>query len=73
MNNSSRYIFVVNYERIDRKGNKVNHETVIQRGSINNQWFLSADYVIDTKNKTVLKNRKNILSSEQILAAYNNI
>lgn len=66
---SNRYIFVVNYEQ--KRGNGMaNFEFVTRKGSVNNEWFLAADYVIDTKLDKVLKNRKNILSNEQILSAY---
>lgn len=66
---TNRYIFVVNYEQTRGK-NKTNFEFVTRKGSINNEWFLAADYVIDTKTEKVLKNRKNILSNDQILSAY---
>lgn len=69
----SRYIFVVNYAQKKRNGDIVNQESVVERGSINNQWFLMADYVIDTKMKTVLKNRKQILTNEQLIKAYSSL
>ena len=66
---TNRYIFVVNYEQ--KRGNGMtNFEFVTRKGSVNNEWFLAADYVIDTKLDKVLKNRKNILTNEQILSAY---
>lgn len=69
----SRYIFVVNYTQKKRNGDIVNQESVVERGSINNQWFLMADYVIDTKMKTVLKNRKQVLTNEQLIKAYSSL
>lgn len=69
----SRYIFVVNYAQKKRNGDIVNQESVVERGSINNQWFLMADYVIDTKMKTVLKNRKQVLTNEQLIKAYSSL
>ena len=72
MNNKGRYIFVINYKQ--KKGNDwTEFEHATRKGSINNQWFLMADYVVDTKEGKVLKNRKNILSNEQILTAYNSL
>lgn len=69
----SRYIFVVNYMQKKRNGDNVSQESVVERGSINNQWFLMADYVIDTKMKTVLKNRKQVLTNEQLIKTYNSL
>lgn len=69
----SRYVFVINYTQKKRNGDIVNQESVVERGSINNKWFLMADYVIDTKLKTVLKNRKQVLTDEQLIKAYNSL
>lgn len=69
----SRYVFVINYEQRKKSGDIVNQESVVERGSINNKWFLMADYVIDTKFKTILKNRKQILTNDQLIKAYTSL
>lgn len=70
MNKSNRYIFVVNFEQVDARGNKVKNEVTIKRGSINNQWFLMADYVIDSVKKVVLKNRYGLIDNKNVLLSY---
>ena len=67
---SNRYNFIINYEKKDRNKNVVKNEITVQRGSINNHWFLEADYVIDNLKKIVLKNRYHILSDENVIKAY---
>lgn len=70
MNKSNRYIFVVNFEQVDARGNKVKNEVTVKRGSINNQWFLMADYVIDSVKKVVLKNRYGLIDNKNVLLSY---
>lgn len=68
-NHSTRYTFVLNYKQ--KRGNQwVNNEVRLTRGSINNHWFLEADYVIDNLKKVVLKNRPHMLDDKNVLVSY---
>lgn len=66
----SRYTFVLNYKRKDKRNNEVNQEVVIKRASTNNHWFLEADYVIDNKEKKVIKNRYQLIDDKNVLLSY---
>lgn len=66
----NRYTFVLNYKRKDRNNNEINNEVIVKRGSINNHWFLEADYVIDNKEKKVIKNRYQLIDDKNVLLSY---
>lgn len=70
MNNSKRYSFVINYQNLNRDGSWRNVEHIITRGSINNHWFLEADYVIDNEKGKVIKNRYNLIDDKNVLLNY---
>ena len=66
----NRYTFVLNYKRKDRNNNEINNEVIVKRGSINNHWFLEADYVIDNEEKKVIKNRYQLIDDKNVLLSY---
>lgn len=69
-NNSNRYTFVINYKVLNKAKNWVNNEHIIKRSSLNNHWFLEADYVIDNVKNKVIKNRYNLIDDKNILLSY---